>query len=185
MHPTTQLQYVLPALVELTEGIEPDQLGNPTPCARFDVHDVLAHMITLGGAFSYWFRGESAPAIEPPADRSRVPAAEVSATMDALLAAVQTPGALERTIEAPVGTMQGEVFARLVAFDGLVHGWDLATSTGQRYDPPTEVVAVVEEFARTAITPEMRDGEVFAQAQEAPQGASALERVVAFSGRSL
>ena len=49
--------------------------------------------------------------------------------MDGLLDAVQSPGALDRTIQTPGGEMPGAVFARLVALDGLVHGWDLATST--------------------------------------------------------
>ena len=50
--------------------------------------------------------------------------------MDDLLDAVKSPGAIERTISAPIGEMPGEVFARFVAFDGLIHGWDLATATG-------------------------------------------------------
>jgi len=31
--------------------------------------------------------------------------------------------------------MPGRVLARLVALDGLVHGWDLATSTSQEWTP--------------------------------------------------
>jgi uncharacterized protein (TIGR03086 family) len=105
--------------------------------------------------------------------------------MTALLDAVQSPGALERTIETPFGPMPGAIFARLVAFDGLVHGWDLATSTGQAWDPPAEVVAEVDAFARQAITPEMRDGDTFAQVQDAPADAAPLVHLIAFSGRTI
>ena len=54
--------------------------------------------------------------------------------------------------------MPGSTFSRLVAFDGLIHGWGLATSTQQEWDPPEDVVAEVDAFARQAIAPEMRDG---------------------------
>ena len=50
--------------------------------------------------------------------------------------------------------------------------------------PPTEVVEAVEAFASVAIAPEMRDGETFKDAVSVPMGATAMERVVAFSGRA-
>ena len=105
--------------------------------------------------------------------------------MDALLDAVQSPGALQRTIDTPFGPMPGSMFARLVAFDGLIHGWDLATSTQQAWDPPEDVVAEVDAFARQAIAPEMRDGDTFAQETHAPPDATPLLRLVAFSGRTI
>ena len=37
--------------------------------------------------------------------------------------------------QRPFGEVPGAVFARFVVFDGLVHGWDLATATGQTYAP--------------------------------------------------
>ena len=185
MTPVRQLTQILPDLSDLVDRIEPAQLASPTACNAFTVRDVLDHMITLGGAFSYWFRGEEAPDLALARDPGRVPAPEFRATMDALLAAVQSPGALERTISAPIGSMPGEVFARLVAFDGLVHGWDLASATGQTYEPAADVVSAVDQFARVALTSEMRNGDTFKQATTPPAGASQLERLIAFSGRSL
>jgi uncharacterized protein (TIGR03086 family) len=105
--------------------------------------------------------------------------------LSALLDAVQSPGALDRTIDTPFGPMPGAVFARLVAFDGLIHGWDLATSTQQAWDPPADLVMEVDAFARQAIAPEMRDGDTFAQEATAPPDASPLLRLVAFSGRTV
>ena len=81
--------------------------------------------------------------------------------------------------------MPGSVFAGFVAFDGLIHGWDIATAAGLTYDPPADVVAAVDEFARAALGPEMRDGDTFAEATDAPVGAGRLEQLVAFSGRTL
>lgn len=185
MEPTEQLEHLLPTLNALVDRIEPEQLDNPTACAEFTVRDVLDHMIVLGGSFSYWFRGEEAPALAAPPADGTVPAARFRTTMDALLDAVRSPGALDRTISAPVGEMPGSTFARLVAFDGVIHGWDLASAAELDYEPAPAVVVAVDEFARIALTDEMRDGDTFKDATNPPDGASRLERLVAFSGRSL
>ena len=105
--------------------------------------------------------------------------------MDDLLGAVMSPGALERTIESPLGPMDGETFARLVAFDGLVHSWDLATATGQRLALPSDVVDAVASFAHDALTDDMRDGDTFKHPTEAGSSADAIERLAAFSGRTV
>lgn len=185
MEPTAQLREILPRVITTVEGIRPDELGNPTPCTEFTVSGVIDHMVVLGSQFAYMFRGEEPPAVDPPAATTEVPVPEFRKAMDDLLDAVNSPGALDRTISAPVGEMPGETFARLVAFDGLVHGWDLARATGQDYDPPKEVVDAVASFAGGAITPELRENGMFAHPTTAPSGATPLERLVAFSGRTL
>lgn len=81
--------------------------------------------------------------------------------------------------------IDGETFARLVAFDGLIHGWDLASATGQTLEVSADVIGAVDEFARSALIPEMRDGDTFKDETVAPEGANRLERLAAFSGRSL
>ncbi len=88
-------------------------------------------------------------------------------------------------VDAPFGTVTGSVFARFVAFDGLIHGWDLAPATGQTYTIPADVVADVASFAHEALVPEMRDGDTFAAATAAPDGSDPLATLVAFSGRTV
>jgi uncharacterized protein (TIGR03086 family) len=95
---------------------------------------------------------------------------------------MHSPGALERTVAAPFGEVAGETFARFVVLDGLVHGWDLATATGQAYAPPDDLVAEVDVFARQAVEP-LRDGETFGQPVAPPPAATPIERLAAFTGR--
>jgi uncharacterized protein (TIGR03086 family) len=92
------------------------------------------------------------------------------------------PGALDRTIAAPFGPMPGDAFARFVVLDGLVHGWDLSTATGQPYDPSDELVAAVDAFARQTLDP-LRDGSTFGPAVEPAAGATPIERLAAYTGR--
>ncbi len=178
MDPLEQLDQLGPLLAGVVGNIRPDQLDNPTPCANFAVRDVLTHMVGGAGAFSAAFRGTTAPAADPPADSL----AAFGPALGELAAAMHEPGALDRTISAPFGQIPGETFARFVVLDGLVHGWDLATATGQRYEPPDTLVADVMAFAGGALDG-MRDGDTFAAAVEAPAGASPMERLVAYTGR--
>ncbi len=161
----------------------PEDLDLPTPCSDFAVRGVLAHMIGGATQFAAAFRGTE-PA-EVPADVADTPdvVERAGAALGDLIAAISAPGALEAAVPTPFGEMPGEAFARFVVLDGLVHGWDIATATGQAYDPSDQLVAEVEAFARQAITDDMRDGDTFASEVTPPAGATPIERLAAFTGR--
>lgn len=177
MDPMTQLGQLAPLLAGVVGGIRPDQLDQPTPCADFTVRGVLEHMIGGATAFAAAYRGE-AP-VEP--DLSD-PLGSFGPTLEDLAAAMSAPGALDQTVAAPFGEVPGETFARFVVLDGLVHGWDMATATGQAYEPPAELVAAVDAFARQALDP-LRDGQTFGDAVEPPADATPIEQLTAYTGR--
>jgi uncharacterized protein (TIGR03086 family) len=177
MDPLTQLDQLGPLLVGVVATITPDQLDQPTPCAEFTVRGVLEHMVGGATAFAAAYRGET-PA---PPDVTDVLAAFGPALGD-LAAAVNAPGALDRTVAAPFGDLPGETFARFVVLDGLVHGWDLSGATGQPYDPPDALVAAVDAFAHQVLDP-LRDGQTFGPAVEPSPGATPIERLAAYTGR--
>ena len=177
MDPLSQLDQLAPLLVGVVGAISADQLDRPTPCAEFTVRGVLEHMIGGATVFAAAFRGETPAA----PDFSDV-LTGFGPTLADLGAAISTPGALDRTIAAPFGEVPGETFARFVVLDGLVHGWDLATATGQPYDPPAELVAAVDDFAHHALD-SLRDGTTFATAVEPAPEASPIERLAAYTGR--
>ncbi|MEO7571897.1 MAG: TIGR03086 family metal-binding protein [Acidimicrobiales bacterium] len=177
MDPLTQLGQLAPAVGSVVAGIAPDQLDRPTPCAEFTVRGVLEHMIGGATMFAAAFRGEV-----PPEPDLRNPLQGFGPALTDLAAAISAPGALDRTVAAPFGDVPGETFARFVVLDGLVHGWDMAMATGQQYDPPAELVAAADAFARQALDP-LRDGTTFADAVEPAEGATPIERLAAYTGR--
>lgn len=179
MDPLAQFEQLGPVLGGVFAGISPDQLDRPTPCADFTVRGVLEHMIQGATAFAAAYRGE--PAAEPAITD---PIVDVQSALGDLAASITAPGALGRTIQAPFGEIDGESFARFVALDGLVHGWDLATATGQPYDPPAEVVTAVTSFAQQTLEP-LRDGDTFKVAVEPGPDATSIERLAAYTGRRL
>lgn len=148
MQPTEQLARIVSALDELVGRLTVDDLGNPTPCDRFTVHDVLDHLMMLGGSGAYWFRGEEAPVISAPPVYGWVPVREFRTAMHDLLEAVDSDGAMDRTIATPRGEMTGDTFARFVAVDALTHGRDVATAAGVEFELAADVIAAVDEFAR-------------------------------------
>jgi len=182
-----QLEAVLPALLDVVGNITPEQLDQPTPCAQFTVRGVVGHMIGGAGFFASQLRGDGVPT--PPPEGVDLggddPVVTFRAAMDALGAAAAAPGASTRVIVTPFGEMTGDQALRYLALDGTVHTWDLARATGQSFTPSDELVAEVLSTARQTITPDARDGDTFAEPTAVPAGASSLEQLIAFTGRTL
>jgi uncharacterized protein (TIGR03086 family) len=172
-----QLDELGPLLGTVVGGIRADQLDDPTPCGKFSVQGVLDHMIGGATAFAAAFRG-----VDPTEPHIGDVLAAFGPALSGLADAMHSPGALKRTVEAPFGEVSGTTFARFVVLDGLVHGWDLATATGQSYEPSAALVAEADAFARQAVEP-LRDGDTFGPAVTPPTDATPIERLVAFTGR--
>jgi len=178
MDPITQLEQLGPRLGGVVAGISPEQLDNPTPCADFTVRGVLEHMISGATAFAAAYRGQ-APTDPDLSD----PLGSFGDVLGDLVAAITAPGALDQQVQAPFGEVPGETFARFIVLDGIVHGWDMATATGQAYDPPEELVKAVDAFAHQAIDPLRDGGQTFADAVEPSADASPIERLANYTGR--
>lgn len=177
MDALTQLDQLGPPLGGVVAAIRPDQLDDPTPCDDFTVRGVLEHMISGATAFAAAYRGTT-----PAEPDLHDPLGTFNDVLGDLVAAVSAPGALDQTVQAPFGPIPGDTFARFVVLDGLVHGWDMAVATGQPYEPPDELVAAADAFARQAIDP-LRDGTTFADAVEPAPDASPIERLARYTGR--
>ena len=152
VNPTDQLSYVLPTVTSVVERIRPAQLKDPTPCDGFTVADLLAHVMSLGSSCADLYRGTELGVTYTPTDSDDVPADDFRLVMEDLLAAAKSPGAMDRVLQTPMGEMTGADLARLIALDGLVHGRDLATSTGDSLELPPCVIDAVDTFARGALT---------------------------------
>jgi uncharacterized protein (TIGR03086 family) len=184
VEPTAQLDTTVPKLGEIVRGVRPDQLDNPTPCAKFQVRDLLGHFVGgLTSTVSALRAGTPVDVAPRPDLLGDDPGAAFTAVADDFNTAIRRPDAMDQTLKLPFGEIPAPVFLRFLAFDFMVHSWDLATATGQRYAPPDELVAAADAFARQAVTPEMRDGDTFAAEVEPRTGATSLERLVAFAGR--
>ena len=80
--------------------------------------------------------------------------------------------------EAPAKMMAG-----VLSIEFLVHAWDYAVATGREMDAPDSVSDYVLSVAKKVITPEGRTNVGFDDPIDLPADASALDRLLAFTGR--
>ena len=168
----------LEPLLAVVDAVPPGGWDAPTPCEGWTARDVLAHLVETQREFLSG-RGIDlgpAPDLTDPAAALRDHALRV-------LAAVGDPAVAEQRYDGYSGpTTVGETLEEFYVWDLVAHRWDLATATGQPYDPPAELVAEAEAFARQTLDP-LRDGQTFADAVEPAAGASPIERLAAYTGR--
>jgi uncharacterized protein (TIGR03086 family) len=100
-----------------------------------------------------------------------------------LRAAFEQPGALDRVVTVPAGTVPGAVAVHLRTTEALVHGWDLGRATGLAFDPPADLVEGELAFSGPMLArlpPERRS---FAPARPIGDDAPAIDRLAALLGR--
>ncbi len=188
MAPSEQLAFQASAIRGLLENTSPGELDNSTPCAQWAVRDLLKHLVGGGQMIGTALLGDAAPA-NPDGPMPDLLGDDIVAAWDGSIATfsagIDSPGALERDVALPFGTLTGAMLLEILKFDLLVHAWDLAKATGQPFDPPGEIVEPALGTAQMIITPESRGGEPFGPEVTAPSGASPIERLAAFTGRSV
>jgi uncharacterized protein (TIGR03086 family) len=174
---------------EIVKATPAGQLDAPTPCAEWDVRALLNHVIgTLWLAEGLF--GDRAPRYPmvpgglPPGDLAgEDPVAAYAEAAAAALAAASMGDALTRVHVTPLGEMPGPGLAGFTTLDILVHGWDLATATGQPADLDGRLATHVLAFAGQSLaTPESRAGRI-GPAVSVAADAPVTERLVAFLGR--
>lgn len=186
------LRQALDGMGELVAGVRPEQWAGPSTCPEWDVRALVNHVISGNLAFTGILSGEAGPPQEQirtqrVQDRIReVPATAWPDSAAGLLAALGRPGVLERTYRSPLGPMPGAGLAGLRITETLVHGWDLARSTGQQ-PPFDEAVAqtALDFTVRRLPSGADRSSFLFAPEQPVPADAPALDRLAAHLGRRL
>jgi uncharacterized protein (TIGR03086 family) len=157
-----------------------DDLGRPSPCSEYTVGEVGEHvvrsMVLLGSVAGASVAGASvAGACEGLLDE------RVAASAGAALAAWRERG-LGGSVAVGHSTLPASLAVEIIPMELLVHGWDLARATGSGIDVAPEVAGYVLGRARLLITPDKR-GRSFAAEVPAGPSATALERLIAFTGR--
>ena len=172
----------LAAVGDLIEQIAPDQWSLPTPCTDWDVSRVVQHLVGMNLVFAAMLEGTPPPQRGPVPPAAELPPAYRSSAA-ALLAAFGADGVLERSFQSPMGAATGQERLLIRLYDLLAHGWDLARAIGAPAALPEDAAELALEFARTQVRDADRPGR-FEPAQQAPEGASELDRLAAFLGRT-
>jgi uncharacterized protein (TIGR03086 family) len=124
----------LEATRPLVAGVDPRSWSEPTPCADWNVGELLNHVVS-----GNWWAAELASGATIDGVGSRLdgdqlgddPADAYDRSAEAAAAAFEVPGALEAPCAVSYGPVPGSVYAGHRFIDVLIHGWDLAVATGQ------------------------------------------------------
>ncbi len=177
-------------LGELVARVKDEELGNPTPCPAYTVGDLIDHVGGLTLAFTAAARKDSGRYVEQtpsgqashlePGWRARIPS-DLRTLAKAWLEAQAWTG-----VTRIAGTDAPAEMVGLTAADELVvHGWDIARATGQRYECEPELLAAAQAFLSQFASPDAPAGPdvAFGPSRPAPPGAPMLDRIVALAGR--
>jgi uncharacterized protein (TIGR03086 family) len=159
-------------------GIKPSQLKDSTPCAMWNVQDLIEHIV--GG--TDFFHSVLAGTQPSGAKASSDSVARYDEGVKKVLAAARTKGTMEKTVQSPVGPMSAAQFVMTAFMDTVVHGWDLAKATKQdtKIDPK-HVEVLYSVFGPVA--DKMRDPKFFGPRVQVPDNASTQDRLLGALGR--
>ena len=183
------LQRVVDETTGIVDKIDPDQLGNPTPCTEWSVRDVLNHI--TGGSTMFAVSAEQGSVPDDVLGQlmggdnlgDDYKGAWKTASTRAM-AVFGQPDVLDKIVKLPFGEMPAGVALNIAIFDVATHATDLARATGQTI-ADTDLLEAALDMGRQMISPEWRQAGVFGDEQPAPADAPIVDRLQAFAGRTI
>lgn len=155
--------------------------GAASPCPGWTAADVVAHNIGMCDMITGFTAGRGAAGPASP-DLGGDPVGAWAASLDGLLAALDSAGALQTVAKTPWGELAVDKFLGFAWADPLIHTWDLAQAVGERavLDPALvkRCTAQLERAGKSLVGPGR-----FAEAVAVGDDADAVSRLIALSGR--
>ncbi len=173
----------------IVSGIDADELGQPTPCPKYDVAALIDHLVEAGHRAAALGHGQP----PPPGDASAhvelfAAPGQLRSAAKAAAQAWGNDSSLSRRHTMPWGEeFTGATLVDMYVAEIAAHAWDLATATRQidRMDPSLALPAL--EGAQAVIKPQYRNlvepGTPFGAEVSLAPDADAWESLAAFMGR--
>jgi uncharacterized protein (TIGR03086 family) len=162
--------------------VDDDLLDRPTPCAAWDLGDLLAHMEDALDAFTEAAGGE----VEVHGGaRSAGRVAAIQRKACALLGAWGGPAPGDVVLTTADGGLDlaSPLLVATAALEVTVHGWDVGRATGEDAPIPPDLARALIPVAERVVRPADR-GVRFAAARAVPPDAPYDVRLLAHLGRT-
>jgi uncharacterized protein (TIGR03086 family) len=186
MNAVTQLERAHTMTAALIDGVGEEHWLLPTPCPDWNVRALANHMVGGYRLFTSAIKQTDPPGHFEQDWLGNNPHAAYREAAAAVLTAWEVPGAMDRPLSISVGVVPGHLGALIHLTEVIVHGIDLAVSTGQEYRVNQESA---QHLLNTMQEPGMMDPfripGVFGPEQPAPAEAPAHHRLMAFLGRDI
>jgi uncharacterized protein (TIGR03086 family) len=183
---TQPLEQAISVARSILENVDTGQLSAATPCASWNVSELINHMVGGQTFFTACMNDET-----PSGDTPDFASGDFQGAFDeqsaACVAAFGAEGALAKTVTAPFGQMPAGAFMGLAITDTFQHAWDLAKATGQDTNLAPELATALVGQAKASISENFRgpEGAPFAAEQTAGDDASPADQLAAFLGRAV
>ncbi len=168
----------------IVAAIKPDQLGRSTPCALWNVQQLVMHNLKVA-EFVHQLFSTGQSTVDDTAVSGPLPKEGAVAAFDAragrVLGWIKARGAANKQVNTPFGQMPAGQFLMFPTMDLLVHRWDLAKGIGQDTTLPAHLAE-----ACLALAPAIdgaRSAGVFGPAVAVPANARAQDRLLGITGR--
>ncbi|MGC4745564.1 TIGR03086 family metal-binding protein [Micromonospora sp. DT201] len=174
------------ALRDATAALTAADLGKPTPCAEWNVVQVLQHSAGDQLAFVAAITGQNGPTenpFTPSGVLAGTPAELVEPTLTASAAAfamVDPAGTTPTPL--PHGALPAATAAGAAALDAGVHAWDIAIAASQPSPLDDDLAAQLLPVARAIVEP-LRQYGAYAPALEPRENDSAAAKLLRYLGR--
>lgn len=169
----------------VARGVTAEQLALPTHCPGWDVRALVNHWV-LYTSHGLEHRALRKPLPEELTKRDFAAdpdwADAYAAQLDRAVTAWADPALWEGEIDLGMGPLPAADLAGMIIKEMAVHGWDVATTTGQKFHISDEAAHFVLDVIEThGDLYHQYDG--FADPVPVPDDASVLDRALAPSGR--
>jgi len=186
--PVAAVKRSVALIQERIDAVKDDQWDDPTPCSEWTVRDLVGHVIGGGRLLTSELTGQPTPAFDPAMKPGVLASGDAKATVQQVVAgfhaALDTHGALERTVNMPFGAVPAPMAITIIAYDVLVHTWDLSRAIG--FDEKLPADAVQEAYdGLLPLDGMLRAPGVFGAAIDVPPDADLQTRFLAFAGRRI
>ena len=165
-------------LQNVLHPIADDDWSKQTPCREFDIAKLTDHLMN-----SITVIGGAAGAELPERDAGDSVERQVVAAARPALDAWHRRG-LDGTVPFGQNEAPARVMAGVLSLEFLVHAWDYAMAMGSTVNAPDSLSDYVMGLAQRIITPQGRTTGGFDDPLEVAADAGALDRLVAYTGRS-
>ena len=187
--PNPDLHAAADRMTRLLEAVPDDSMEAPTPCPDLPLGALIDHVGGFAKVFAASARKElgelTAQPPDPRADNLEPGwRARMAADLSALADAWDAPDAWDGMTQAGGQELPGAMAGRIALDELVVHGWDIAQATGQRFD--CEAVTLSEVEATVQQVRGGNDGDIpglFGPVVAVADDADALDRVLGLTGR--
>ena len=177
--------------VDAVRQVTSADLQRPTPCAEWNLGQLLAHMTVQNRGFALAAVGtRTDEKVWAPAELGADPVGEYAASAESVVSAFAAPGALEVAVLLPefsaTQIFPGSLAITFHLVDSVVHAWDVARSLGRGIDLDPELAEAAAAIARAVPNAANRlaDGSPFAPGWPVDDGDSSIGTIVSLLGRS-